>query len=100
MSSTYLPPFVFIEEIKKWGITSSSLNRVRMMGLNEFVYCKIHIPQTSEELWTRIPKEESVQLMDLKPIAVPAIWINEGEELIKMNERLTGLEKKNANPTK
>ena len=99
MSSTYLPPPVFIEEVKKWGVTSGSLNKVRMMGLNEFVYCKITIPQTAEELWTRIPKEDSIRLMDLKPIAVPAIWINEGEELIKMNQRLEKLEKKNA-PTK
>ncbi|KKN19159.1 hypothetical protein LCGC14_0948450 [marine sediment metagenome] len=99
MSSTYLPPHVFVEEVKRWGVAVGSLNKVRMMGLNEFVYCKFTIPQTSEELWTRVPKEDHVRLMDLKPVAVPAIWINEGEELIKMNERLAKLEK-DANPTK
>ncbi len=99
MSSTYLPPLVFISEIKRWGATAGSLNRVRMMGLNEFVYCKITLPNTGEEIWTRVPKKDHVRLMDLKPIAVPAIWINEGEELIKMNERLNKLEK-NANSTK
>ncbi len=100
MSSTYLPPANFIEEVKKWGITKGSLNKVRMMGLNEFVYCKITLPQTSEEIWTRIRKEDNVQLMDLKPVAVPAIWINEGEELIKIEQSIKDLEVKNANTTK
>ena len=93
MSSTYLPAPVFIEEVKKWGVTVGSLNKVLMMGLNDFVYCKMTLPQTSEEIWTRIPKEDHIRLMDLKPVAVPAIWINKGEELIKMNERLDKLEK-------
>jgi len=93
MSSTYLPAPVFIQEAKKWGVAVGSINKVRMMGLNDFVYCKMTLPQTSEEIWTRIPKEDHIRLMDLKPIAVPAIWINEGEELIKMNERLDKLEK-------
>ena len=93
MSSTYLPPPVFIQEVKTWGITVGSLNKVRMMGLNDFVYCKMTLPQTSEEIWTRLPKEDHIRLNDLKPVAVPAIWINEGEELIKMNERLDKLEK-------
>ncbi len=92
MSSTYLPPQVFIEEVKRWGVTKASLHKVRMMKVGEFVYCKFNVPQTSEELWTRIPKGDSIQLTELKPITVPAIWINEGEELMKINERLKKLE--------
>ena len=100
MSTTYLPPELFIEETKRWKVTSGALIRVRMMQKGNFIYCKLTIPNNSEELWTRVKKEDQVKLMDLKPISVPAVWSNDSEVLLEINQKIGELNATNITPNR
>lgn len=97
MGLTYLSPEEFFHEVRRWGVTSDSLIRVRMMEKGENIHCKFAIPRTSEELETVISKKrfEEFDFINLGAIAVPAVWNDEFSELKKISKQLEELNAEN-----
>lgn len=87
MEPTILTPNQFLLEVARWGVNPQSLIRVRMMILKENVYCKFHVPHTSEVILTIIPsvKFYEFDFMNIIPISTPATWkINSPDKSISL----------------
>lgn len=81
---TTISPDNFISEAHRWGVTQSSLIRVRMMQKGDYVYCRFSIPNTTEILQTIVSMQQykEFEFINLGPISIPALWIDEAEELV------------------
>jgi len=90
MVVTNLSPDDFVHETKRWGVTSSSLIRVRMMRKGKFIYCRFAVPQTDEIVQTRVSAKdfEDFEFMNLAAISVPAVWADDTDKLSKLIKQL------------
>ena len=90
MSATNLTPEEFLMEIKKWGATSESLIRVRMMRKGDTVHFRLTLPNNGETIQTKFLRKdyENFGFLNLNAVAVPAVWEDETEQIKKLNEKL------------
>ena len=83
---TIILPDEFLLEVKRFNIDKTSQNKVRIMQKKNLVFLKFHNPMSGEVIETLISREDfdRTQFMNWGPIAVPATWESEMEELIKI----------------
>ena len=99
MMLTYLPdPSVFLEEVKRWGVTSESRHRVRAMQTEDTYWFRFAIPNSSEVIETSMPKSEYTRFgfTELGLIITPSLWKDEITQLKNIAKKLEEL---NANAT-
>ncbi len=82
---TIILPDEFLLEVKRFNLHKTSQNKVRIMQKKNVVFLKFHNPMSGEVIETLISKEDfdRTQFMNWEPIAVPATWNSEMEEMIK-----------------
>ncbi len=87
---TIILPDEFLLEVKRFNLDKTSQNKVRMMQKRNVVFLKFHNPMSGEVIETLISKEDfdRTRWMNWEPIAVPATWVSEMEELIKINQKI------------
>jgi len=89
---THVSPDDFMSETRRWGITSDSLIRVRMMKKRDMIYFRFTTPNSGEVIQTRIPFERfnDFDFMDLYPISIPAIFeeTSQVESIKKLMEEI------------
>ncbi len=87
---TRIFPEEFLLEVKRFNLDKNSQNKVRMMQRGNNVFLKFHNPMSGEVIETIISLEDfkRTQFMNCGPISVPATWVSEEEELIKINKQL------------
>ena len=82
---TLLDPDQFVKEVKEWGARKDSLHKVRIMKKGELVYLRFCVPHTAEIIETVIKEEDyyNFNFVELSPIAIPAVWKDETDNLKK-----------------
>jgi len=83
--ATILRPEIFIEEVKKWGVTDKLLHHVRMMKKGDNVYFRFYVPHTTEIIETIVKEEDYYEYSfdELSQISVPAVWDDKEINLLK-----------------
>ena len=87
---TRIHPEEFINEVRGFGISKDTQNKVRMMLRGNLVFLKFHNPMSGEVIETIVTRQdfERTQFMNWGPIAIPATWEIEEDEMIKINKQL------------
>ncbi len=89
MSATNLTVEQFIEEIKAWGASESSLIKVRMMRIGDTIHCRLTLPNNGEVIQTKVPYKRYAEFEFMNfAIAVPAVWEDETEQFKILNKKL------------
>lgn len=90
---TRIFPEEFLLEVKRFNLDLNSQNKVRRMIKGNTVFLKFHNPMSGEVIETIISLEDfkRTEFMNWGPISVPATWVSEEEELIKINNKLEEL---------